>query len=74
MASCPICKSEAKTLDPIGDLSGYDCPTHDKFKVSGTVCSVDKYRNASREEWEAALHKAKARKPGGWPVIQTYDF
>jgi hypothetical protein len=75
MTVCPICKSEAKSLDRTGDPEGFDCPRHDKFKVSGSVCAVDAYKNASREQWEAAFKKAKARtKPGEWPVIQTYDF
>jgi hypothetical protein len=75
MTVCPICKSEAKSILPTGDFYVFDCPEHGIFKVAGTVCSVDTCKNASREKWEAALKKAKARtEPGEWPLIDYTDF
>lgn len=75
MAICPICKSEAKPLDKVGDFEGFDCPQHGKFKVAGTVFRVDTFKNASQEKWESALKKAKAKtNPGEWPLINSYDF
>jgi hypothetical protein len=74
---CPICKSTAKTLDKTGDADGFDCPRHDKFKVADSVFQSAPSKDASREQWEAALTKAKAKaraKPGEWPRIGTYDF
>jgi hypothetical protein len=76
MPICPICQSEAKALDKIGDADGFDCPQHGKFKVAGSVFKeAGTGKTATCEQWEAALKKAKARtKPGEWPLIQTYDF
>jgi hypothetical protein len=73
MANCPICKSEAAELDKTGNADGFDCPNHSKFKVSSTVLATKS--DATREQWEAAFKKAKARQPDAWaPLIQTYDF
>jgi len=70
---CPICKSEAKPLDRTGDAEGFDCPTHKRFKVAGSVFATR--RDTTREEWEAALKRATLRaNPDSWPVIQTTDF
>ena len=54
---CPICKTKALALGRTGDAMGFDCPEHDKFKVSDTVLSL--LRAKTREQWEAALAKAK---------------
>jgi hypothetical protein len=71
---CPICKCPATPLPKTWDYEGFDCPKHGKFKVHGTVVAVDANHPASREQWEAALEKAKARtKPGEWPLILSYD-
>jgi hypothetical protein len=73
MAICPICKSETKALDRVRDTEGFDCPQHDKFKVSGTALATKK--DASREQWEAAFKRAKQRAaPGEWPKIMDGDF
>ena len=70
---CPICKSEVKALDKIGDADGFDCPHHGRFKVSSTVLATKS--NASRDQWEAALKRTKARQPKEWaPLIQSTDF
>jgi hypothetical protein len=62
-------------LDKTGDADGFDCPRHDKIKVAGSVFSDAKAKNASPEEWEAALRRAKQRAGAGvWPTITTYDF
>jgi len=70
---CPICGARAKPLDRTGDAAGFDCPNHDRFKVTDSVFAV---RNEhTRKQWEAALKRAKLKaKPGVWPVITTYDF
>ena len=62
MPICPICQSEAKPLDRTGDAEGFDCPQHERFKVGGTALSTKS--DASREQWEAALKKAKASSEG----------
>jgi hypothetical protein len=52
---------------------GFDCPEHDKFKVSDTVLSL--LRAKTSEQWEAALARAKQRTmPGEWPLVTSYDF
>ena len=73
MAICPICKSEVKALDKTGDADGFDCLHHGRFKVSSTTFATK--ANASRDQWEAALKRAKARQPSEWaPLIQSTDF
>lgn len=70
---CPICKTEAQRLDKIGDADGFDCPRHGKIKVSGTVMATK--MDATAEEWEAALKRAKERADSDeWPIIDGYDF
>ena len=71
---CPICRSAVQQeLDRTGDAIGYACATDGNFKVADTVFADAK--NYTREQWEAALHKAKQRtKPGEWPVIKREDF
>ena len=71
---CPICKSAVQELDRTGDATGYACATHGNFKVAGSVFSEQRAKDYAREQWEAALHKAKKRKPGEWPVIKRDDF
>ncbi len=72
MTMCPICGSKAEALDRTGDADGFDCLRHGKFKVAGTVLTT---KNATRQEWEAALEKARAKsEPGVWPCITTGDF
>ena len=73
-AICPICKNpESKALDKLGNADGFDCPKHDKFRVSSTAKKLKV--DATPEQWEAALKKARARtKPDEWPVIRDDDF
>ena len=73
---CPICKSAVQQeLDRTGDAIGYACATDGNFKVADTVFVEQRAKNYTREQWEAALRKAKERtKPGEWPVINRYDF
>ena len=73
---CPICKSAAvQELDRTGDAIGYACPTACNFKVADTVFAEAKAKDYTREQWEAALEKAKERtEPEGWPLIITDDF
>jgi hypothetical protein len=45
------------------------------FKVADTVFAEAKAKDYTREQWEAALEKAKERtEPEGWPLIITDDF
>ena len=73
---CPICKSPVvQELDRAGDATGYHCPTPSAFKVADTVFAEARAKDYTREQWEAALDKAKQRtKPGEWPVILSNDF
>ena len=73
---CPICKSPAvQELDRTGDATGFDCATHGPFKVADTVFVEGRAKNYTREQWEAALQKAKQRtKAEEWPVIKSSDF
>jgi hypothetical protein len=51
------------------------CPTHGDFKVTDTVCAEEGAQDYTREEWEAALDKAKQRaEPDEWPLIIVDDF
>jgi len=62
-------------LDRTGDATGFDCETHGNFKVADTVFGEGRAKDYTREQWEAALRKAKQRtKPGEWPVIKSSDF
>jgi hypothetical protein len=71
---CPICKANAKLLDKVGDATGYDCATHGRFRVVGTIFATSDI-NRPRAEWEAALKRAKARQPDEWaPTIMSTDF
>jgi len=52
---------------------------HGDFKVADTVFAEEEGVEYTREEWEAALDKAKERmEPGeqeeNWPLIVTADF
>jgi|SRR5690242_11082543 hypothetical protein len=72
---CPICKSAVvQELDRTGDATGFHCSTHGDFKVADTVFAEAKAKHYSREQWEAALDKAKEREPEGWPLVITDDF
>ena len=72
---CPICKSPVvQQLNRTGDAIGYACPTHGNFKVADTVFAEAKAKDYTREQWEAALDKAKEREPESWPLIITDDF
>jgi hypothetical protein len=62
-------------IDRTGDATGYACATHGNFKVADSVFSKAKAKDYTREQWEAALDKAKQRtEPEGWPLIITDDF
>jgi hypothetical protein len=68
---CPICKSPAQELDRTGDATGFDCPTHGKFKVANTIVAEE----CTRQRWEAALRKAKLRaKPWDVPTVMSEDL
>ena len=68
---CPICKSPAQELDRTGDATGFDCPTHGKFKVANTIVAEE----CTRQRWEAALRKAKLRaNPWEVPLVMSGDL
>lgn len=70
---CPICGSKAKPLNKPGDATGFDCPTHSQFKVANSVLANQSAY--TREQWEAALKRAKSRTPPGVrPKIMTNNF
>ena len=73
---CPICKSPAvQELNRTGDAIGYACATHGNFKVADTAFAEGRAKDYTREQWEAALQKAKQRtKAEEWPVIKSSDF
>jgi uncharacterized Zn finger protein (UPF0148 family) len=74
---CPICKSPAQELPHTGDATAFHCPTHGDFKVANTVFEEAEAKDYTREEWEAALDKAKQRaEPDDdeWAVVTVDDF
>ena len=77
--ACPICKSPAQEIARTRDATGFHCPTHGDFRVADTVFAEEEGVEYTREEWEAALDKAKQRMEPGeeeekWPLIITDDF
>ena len=63
---CPICKSSAQEL-PIGDATGFHCPTHGDFKVANTVFAEAKAKDYTRES-NGRLHwtrQSNERNPTG---------
>ncbi len=76
-AICPICNSSAQELRRTGDATGFRCPMHGDFKVADSVFAEEGAEDYAREEWEAALDKAKQRtepEEEEWPLIITDDF
>ena len=74
---CPICYPSAQELPRTGDATDFHCPTHGDFKVANTVFAEEGAQDYTREEWEAALDKAKQRtepEQEEWPLIMTDDF
>ena len=57
METCPICG--LPPLPKTGDADGFDCPMHNRFRVAGTVLATRS--GATRQEWEKAFDRAKAR-------------
>ncbi len=71
---CPICDTEAKPLDRIGDADGFDCVNDGRVRVAGSVFATT-LRDSTRQTWEAALQRARARQPDAWAAtITTDDF
>ena len=73
---CPICKSAVvQEVNRTGDAFGFHCATHSAFKVADTVFAEKRAKNYTREQWKAALDKAKERtEPDEWPLIIVDDF
>ena len=73
---CPICKSAAEEVKA-GFFYGktFRCPKHGVFDVAGSVLSNPAVKNASLNEWEAALKTASGKAiQGSRPRILIYDF
>jgi hypothetical protein len=71
---CPICKSSAQELPHTGDATVH-CPTHGDFKVAETVFEEAKAKGYTRDQWEAALDKAKERtEDDEWALVVVDDF
>ena len=51
--------AEASPPAKTGLAGGFDCPNHRRFKVSGDVLDTPAFRDAPRQQWEAALKRAK---------------
>ena len=51
--------AEASPPAKTGLAGGFDCPNHGRFKVSGDVLDTPAFRDAPRQQWEAALKRAK---------------
>jgi len=69
--SRPLPSSPAQELPRTGDATGFDCPTHGKFKVADTIAAEE----CTRQRWEAALRKAKLRaKPWEVPLVMSEDL
>ena len=67
--------STSQAMTAFSDATGFHCPTHGDFKVADTVFAEDKAKHYTREQWEAALDKAKERaEPDSWPLVITDDF
>jgi hypothetical protein len=74
---CPICKSSAQELLHTGDVAAFHCPTHGDFKVADAVFAKTNAEDYTREQWEAALDKAKRRAEPDedeGPLIIVDDF
>ena len=69
---CPICKSPAQELPHhTAHATGFECPTHGKFKVADTIVAEE----CTRQRWEAALRMAKLRaKPWEVPTVMSEDL
>jgi hypothetical protein len=73
MDTCPICGATAKPLPKTGDADGFECPMHSRFRVAETIFGTRP--NATRQEWEKAFDRAKARaKPDECLLIMDGDF
>ena len=73
---CPNCKSSAQELLHTGDAAAFHCPTHGDL-FADTVFAEAKAKDYTREEWEAALDKAKQRAEPDedeWAVVTVDDF
>ena len=81
---CPICKSPAQALDRTGDATGFDCPTHGKFKVADTIAAEECTRErpqrqsvpvvSARKVWKfrrlRVLNKIEFNLPNGNLIVQ----
>jgi hypothetical protein len=73
----PICKSSAQEHLHTGDAAAFHCPTHGDFKVADAAFAEANAKDYTRDQWEAALDKARQRAEPDedeWPLIIVDDF
>jgi hypothetical protein len=71
---CLVCASEARDRTP-RNFDGYviDCPSCGNYEVAGGAW--ERFQNASKQEWAAALAKAASLKGAArWPTIKNICF
>jgi hypothetical protein len=71
---CLVCAGEAGNRTP-RNFDGYviECPTCGKYEVAGGAW--ERFKNASNQEWAAALAKAQSVKGfARWPTIKSISF
>jgi len=71
---CLVCASEARDRTP-RNFDGYviDCPSCGNYEVAGGAW--ERFQNASKQEWAAALAKAASLKGvARWPTIKNICF
>jgi hypothetical protein len=71
---CLVCAGEASDRTPV-DFDGYiiECPSCGKYEVAGGAW--ERFKNASHQEWAAALAKAESLKGfARWPTIKGISF
>ena len=74
---CPICKSSAQEVPRTGGATGFHCPTHGDFKVADAVFAEANAKDYTRDQWEAALNKARQQAEPDQdelPLIIVDDF
>ena len=71
----PHLQVRSSSTQKLGDATGYDCGAHGRFRVASSVFATAHLVAAPRQQWEAALKRARDRQPDEWaPTIKTTDF
>jgi hypothetical protein len=73
--NCAICGNHADPLPRTFDGDGFRCATCGDYGISGTVLSLERWKNLRSEQRVQALKNAKTQaKPGKLPIITDYSF